>query len=770
MRQPLLSVLLLAFLAAVLSACGGGSTTTPSPAQQPPVSAVEQALPALASLDDAAAYKHAMEFNYVEEFDLPLTSGNYTSNAIVDAASLQLPSGGNAMSAAWFGVTVQYVKDNTDPENPVLSRVPYVAPYNMTITKTGGSYWFLLADYASGKWNILPQQISDNTHTFDVGLVANAANAAGSFWFAIVAYDGENVNITDILMDYPKQTVVGGPIDCYEWIEASDGTRLATSVFLPMAEESPIIPDPPYPAVMFRTPYFKDPLFFGGLASTLGQINVVTMVQYFRGRLNDTGDWPDSDGEETLFREHAGPEHTDAVDTIEWLKQRQFYNGDLLLAGPSALGIWQYQAATAVGDDIAGFYPIMSSADVFSWAAQRGGCFKRSNVEGWLSGNDFPAALIEEAETKYAENDTAYFDAVDFKQQASGVNAPGWHETGWFDVDVESTIASWRAFQDNGGPNAAGSQYLLIGPWKHDFSGLRPNIVGDLEFPDDGSINDPSALPAQWDALDASGWGMAQIGRNPFYTPPANPVRVYFIGAEGNTTPPHNRWYELTDWPPTPEGISTMYLTDSNTLEGSEPADGQVAVQIDPSNPVPTVGGANLEVVFNSNPVVAGPLNQNSIGSHPGVEQFSQSGIVTETTVAGPIRAVLYVSVTGVQDADLMVKLVDVYPGGTQQIIVADSCVRLSRYLAENGMGPVAESTIYEIEIEIGQRAWVFANDHTIRLDIATSNYPRFAINPADGTAFYDPGNPSGVTGALAMHTGSSNPSRLILPVYTPST
>ncbi len=756
-----------AVLITVLAGCGGSGTTgnaNPNGVVPP----VADNLPAVAALGSLPDVKLAAAFGDEMALNLPVQNGNFSTNAIVNAGSVQLPSGATEMSYALYGLTVQYVVDNTNPENIIRAPVPYIAPYEMRITTQGGKYWFMLADFRNGVWNIQPTAINAGDEAFTIGLAPNAANAAGTFWFALVTYGNENVTLTNIEMDYPSQDFANVPVEYHEYVEAADGTLLATDAFLPLDTDNALLPDPPYPVVLFRTPYSKDPLLFGPLSQLMGGLNVVMVVQYFRGRLTDTGAWPDSQGTETLFREHAGPDHTDGMDTIEWLQDRQFYNGSMLLAGPSALGMSVYQEAATAGADIKGFYPLMASSDVGTWAAQRNGCFKRSNVEGWLSGQGFPLELLTEAEDVYINNDKAYWAAVDFTTKASGVNAPGWHETGWFDVDVESTIDSWAAINLSGGPQAVGNQWLVIGPWTHSNAMSRGNEIGSLAFPADSSINDPSVMPAKWDALALNQWSFYVIGRTIGYTPPINRVLTYFIGEEGNTAAPHNRWYELPNWPPE-FTASTYYLAGDNTLAASEPSSGTIDVPIDPADSVPTLGGAVLPVVFDLTPIVPGPIDQRPVSGHAGIRHCDAAATGADLCFAGPVQATLYVSVHGAVDSDVMCKLVDVYPGGGQEICIADNAVRLSRYLSDNELGALVEDQVYEVGLEIGQRAWVLGPGHQLRLEIATTNYPRFERNPGDGNAFWDPVDPSGVTGTLTVHCGPDTPSQIALPLYNPA-
>jgi hypothetical protein len=118
-------------------------------------------------------------------------------------------------------------------------------------------------------------------------------------------------------------------------------------------------------------------------------------------------------------------------------------------------------------------------------------------------------------------------------------------------------------------------------------------------------------------------------------------------------------------------------------------------------------------------------------------------------------------------DTDIMAKLVDVYPDG-REMLVADSTVRLNWYLAQHGLGPVVPGATYEVELEIGQRAYVAAPGHKLELWVQSSNFPRFAINPGNGDALLDATGSNGVVQHNTLHLGAGNASRLILPVFDP--
>jgi predicted acyl esterase len=653
--------------------------------------------------------------------------------------------------------------------------VPYIAPYLITIGALNTEeFWLAVADYGTNAWRIQPATLSpgpgESEVTIEIGLEPNAADVTGTFSFAIIAYGGAEPQIPYIDLAYPDAPAPDQPVDYHQFISARDGIALATDVYLPYAEDSPAVPDPPYPVLLLRTPYDKA-IVPSWLVPTLTQGNIAVLVQYFRGRLNAEPpggwpdswphSWPDSEGTSSMFRDDCGPLHYDAIDTVEWVEARPWYNGQLLLAGASATGGWVYQAATQLGDRVTAIYPQLCAGDMGEWAIRTNGCYRRSNVEGWIAANGLPSALQEQVEDNL-ENE-AFWGVLDFDQYAAGTDCPGYHETGWYDVNVDATIKSWRALAESGGPAAAGNQWLIIGPWTHDAP--RARSAGDLVFLDDGSLHDPGVLPAGW---DGALWMLNEVGRLPFpFTSPENRVLVFLVGQPDANWEYNNQWLELPTWPPDASGERVRYLNDpqppGSGLLDSLPMAGQVAFTTDPHLPIPALGGANLPF---DGVIEAGPLIQNSVMSLDGVLDFFHTDDMGsgDTHYIGVPHLVLYVS-TDAEDTDVMIKLIH-NDGLGDNYLICDTAVRLSHYLAAQGLGEVVADTTYELEIDLGNIAQTFDWTEEVHLVIQGTNYPRFDINPGNGDPIYNGTN--GVEQTTTIYYGDGHPSRLIMPEWEP--
>jgi putative CocE/NonD family hydrolase len=333
------------------------------------------------------------------------------------------------------------------------------------------------------------------------------------------------------------------------------------------------------------------------------------------------------------------------------------------------------------------------------------------------------------------------------------VHTPVWHETGWWDVDVEETIRSYHALDEQGGTGARGQQWIVIGPWTHE--GIRTGRAGELTFGYNSVQQNPSLMPLTW---EGGLWSAYELGHNPFYTPPADRARIYFVGEQGNTTAPNNTWYTLPNWPPQSHPM-TLSIDSGGLTTKPGGAAWTARFDCDPSKPIATRGGANLPLGGQ----VCGPMDQRTVERSPGVITLRSEPLSKRLSAAGTFTAHLYVS-TDAADTDVMVKLLDVYPDG-RAMLIADRAMRLSWWCQQRGLGSVQPGRSYELSYPIADRAWVFEKGHRIGFDVQASNFPRFDVNPGTGAAL------SGGKMVVQHNTLSASqaqPSGFSLPVFDP--
>lgn len=745
MRLRLTSRLFAALLCLfALAACGTNGVPTPAP---PPPAPSTSLLPGLDELG-APLRRSASDVVTVD-----LTTGTLL-NATVNGTTVELTSGADANSAVLFNIAPEYAGET----------VPFIAPYSLTFTHSGGDMWLVYGNYKTNRWRVEPTPFAAGANEVAVTLDKDSGNAAGSFAFAFIGTGGAAPVLEGVDLAFPDAPAVpGDPLEYRQWITAADGvTRLATSIYLPYDTTAFPVPEAPYPAVLIRTPYDKAQIEAQLISQGTG-LNVAVLTQYWRGRLNDSGDWPDSDGDDGLFDDHAGPTHTDALDTVAWLEARHWYNGNLALTGPSALGVASYQSATALGSRIKSLFNQISAADAAEWVMLENGCFGEYNVQSFLLANGFPAGHLTTVEDAYIDVNEGFFDSFDYNAQASGVNAPGFHETGWWDVDVNETIRSWQSINDNGGLLAAGQQWLVIGPWTH--GDHRGDAAGALMFPNSGDINDPQAIPAGYDGI---AFLVNSLGRNPFFVPQANRVAFYMVGPEGDVTGNNNRWLTSASWPPL--GLPLFqYLSAGGVMSDIPPiAQSSESYDADPADPIGTVGGGLLPFgALAAGPQDAAPLYAETAGSFL---SFETPQLIAPVPVAGDITLTLRVEIDGSAtqpgDTDVAAWLMDEDALGNR-LIIANGIVRLSDYLARNGGQSVNLDTPYNVTFSLGSRAYNFETGHKLVLYVAGSNSPQYAVNPGNGEALAG-GSPSVVQTVNVLYGDVGGQCQLLLPLLGP--
>jgi putative CocE/NonD family hydrolase len=225
-------------------------------------------------------------------------------------------------------------------------------------------------------------------------------------------------------------------------------------------------------------------------------------------------------------------------------------------------------------------------------------------------------------------------------------------------------------------------------------------------------------------------WLKGEPERNSVYSVANPPARIFVMGA--------NRWRDEEQWPLSRALVTPFYLSSrgrANTLHGDgrlqrgEPRRQKPDQFVyDPRDPVPTEGGA---VCCNPNVLPWGPRDQRAVEERRDVLVYTSAPLKRELEVTGPVRVVLYVS-TSQPDTDFTAKLVDVFPNGEARILT-DGILRLRYRESLEKALPARPGEVYRITIDAGVTSNVFARGHRIRLEISSSNFPRFDRNPNTG-------------------------------------
>ncbi len=520
-------------------------------------------------------------------------------------------------------------------------------------------------------------------------------------------------------------------------VPMSDGTRLATDIYLPKTG------GPRWPVRLVRTPYNR--VIYDGEYGSNADRGYVMVVQDMRGRF-------DSEGKDLAFVDCGWNENRDGVDTLKWIHAQPWCNGKVGTEGASAMGITQCMLAAADPPDLAAQYILVAAPSLYHHAAYVGGGLRASLVVGWLTDCGFhPDNVWVTAGHPFYDDHWRRLDSI---ARAERINAPAVHFGGWFDVFLQGTIDGFVARHNRGGPAARGSQKLIVGPWGHGgphrdarSPALKCRPVGEVTFPAN-ALKTPFACGGnEWFDYWLKGvdTGIEQV--------PA--VQYYTMGAIGEPGAPGNEWHTADNWPvlsvPTP-----FYLHPDGTLFRTKPEnpDGAVAYDYNPLKPVPTRGGCLLTLK-------AGPFDQQDLEQRPDVITFTTATLTEPIEITGRLTARLVI-VSDRADTDFTVELTDVYPDG-RSMNVADG---LARCRCRKGFDRLALLTPGEpapIEVDLWSTSIVFNRGHRIRVAVSSSNYPRFDVNVNTGW----PGWPMGpvLPARNRVLCNHAHASHVILPV-----
>ena len=532
-----------------------------------------------------------------------------------------------------------------------------------------------------------------------------------------------------------------------------DGVRLNANVYLPQSEGR-------YSTLLIRTPYGKGKDLIPSYRVFL-ENGFAVVVQDVRGRYESGGH----------FRPFS-QELNDGDDTVSWIAKQSWSDGKVSMLGGSYLGIAQWRAALSGNRHLVSIFPVVSGSDEYrDRYYSRGGAMKLGHRLLWMAENVRVAAPPSFAEIirhlplrtsdRVATGRTvnfwqetlahpaydAYWRNRSNYERLANIRTPAFIVGGWYDNYVEGDVDAYAALS-----KGSTAHRLVIGPWGHNMS---------LPFSSGISFGRQAGAPIRRYQLDwFKHWMRAPQPAPPF---PGAPVRLFVMGI--------NRWRDEQEWPLSRAVATPMYLTSrsgANSLHG----DGELVIEparsdedvftYDPRYAVQTLGGA---VCCNPKVFPYGPMDQRPVEMRRDVLVYSTSPLKQDTEVTGPVRVVLYVATTA-PDTDFTAKLVDVFPDGHARNL-CDGILRL-RYRDGLHVSRLAKPRqVYPITIQAGVTSNVFRAGHRIRVEISSSNFPRFDRNPNTGRSIADERNLQ--VASQTVYHGKDRPSHVVLPIVPAS-
>jgi putative CocE/NonD family hydrolase len=551
-----------------------------------------------------------------------------------------------------------------------------------------------------------------------------------------------------------------------------DGVVLRADVYRP---DTP----GPHPVLLQRTPYSKNddeaPRRFSALASR----GYIVVVQDTRGRYTSDGVAVPHD------------ESDDGYDTVQWAASLPGSNGRVGMFGGSYLATTQLQAATRQPPALVALFPASSYARRHDMVFQ-GGAFYLSDGLSWNLGQavdvrrrvlapdvdrdgpigldagqrralrekwywQLPLKSINELDLRrfspgyfqmldHPDRD-GFWDAADIESRHDRFTVPAYHLTGWYDTLLTGTLKNFTGLRTRAA-NETARQYqrLVIGPWTHARPTRASTSIGDVSYGPDAGFDAEAAMVAWFDRW-LKGGGSA--------IPDSAPVRLFVMG--------ENRWRDEPEWP-LARAVPTAYFLSSggraNTLNGdgtletappsaSAPAD---RYTYDPADPVPT--GASGGYSRN-------PADQRSVETRPDVLVYTSAPLARDVEVTGPLSLTLWIASTA-RDTDFTGKLVDVLPDGSARAL-ADGILRARYRRGTTSQILLTPGEPTELTIDLGATSNLFRAGHRIRLEVSSSNFPRFDRNPNTGGRFGEDGVVR-KAGQTVLHD-AAHPSRLMLPI-----
>ncbi|WP_405824966.1 CocE/NonD family hydrolase [Streptomyces sp. NBC_01390] len=542
--------------------------------------------------------------------------------------------------------------------------------------------------------------------------------------------------------------------------EMRDGTVLRADVYRPGGPG-------PWPVLLSRLPYGKQMALAVVLLDPLAAARrgFMVVIQDTRGRFASEGQW-----------EPWTYEENDGYDSVRWAAALPGANGSVGMIGASYFGNTQWMAALSKPPELKAIAPIVTWSDPDDGLWTRGGAIELGITAPWtlMMGADAlmrrhstdPAALVGGitglvqdldglAGGGYGELPAGRFPAFarhdlpelgyersrrepDWARSCrvagrhDEVDLPTFQVGGWYDIFCQGTLDNFTAMR-----GAGRSSTLIMGPWSH---ANQQHVIGDVNF---GFAANSQFMGMRGRLHDMQlDWYRRTIGDGEALEPDTGQVLLFVMGV--------NQWREEKEWP-LPRAVETDFHLRADgrlTLEQPSAAEQPEEFTYDPMDPVPTTGGPLLL----SDEFRPGPLDQTAVEARQDVLVFTTEPLAEDTEVTGRVRAVLFAATDG-PSTDWVARLCDVDENGVSRN-VTDGIVRVRAATP----GEPAEHVV-----DLWSTSNVFRAGHRIRVQITSSNFPRWDRNLNTGEP-EDSATTARVASQQVFHD-PDRPSRIVLPV-----
>jgi len=527
-----------------------------------------------------------------------------------------------------------------------------------------------------------------------------------------------------------------------------DGVKLSTNIYRPDAPGK-------FPALLMRSPYGN-----GGTGNSEANFaasrGYVVVLQDTRGRYESEG----------VF-DAMQPEALDGYDTQQWVGQQSWCNGKIGTFGGSYVGFTQWMPASLQSPYLVTMIPVVTFSD-FHDVVYQDGAFRLELFGPWSFEMTHPYNVNQDTIGKYTDKILMSLPLIDLDKKL-GWKIPFlrdwlshpehdlyWNRTtvgdnypkikasvynigGWYDILLKGTINNYLKMTSSViDPEIRKKQKLLIGPWVHD-EGKR--LVGEMDFGETAVLNEPE-LMIRWFDNQLKG---IDNGANE-----EPPVKIFVMGV--------NQWRFENEWPLARTDYQKFYFHSqgkANTLSGDGSMDTKMSKDLtvdkfiyDPKNPVSTIGSM-------------GPYDQRQVEVRKDVLVYTTVPLKEDIEVTGPVEVIVYASSSAL-NTDFTAKLVDVYPDG-RAIRICEGIIRADHRNPSIPPSNIKPGKVYNYTIDLWATSNLFRKDHKIRVEISSSNFPRFDRNLNTGNYFAT--DTTIMKAEQIIYHSSEYPSCIVLPV-----
>ena len=567
--------------------------------------------------------------------------------------------------------------------------------------------------------------------------------------------------------DYKQTSVVIDDV----YVEMSDGVKLATRIYRPQDDNR-------YPVLLARSPYnsgaftSKEEGDYREVALKMAEKGYVVVIQDMRGLYGSEGEW-------RLFKDDAKDGH----ETVLWLNEQPWSNGEVGAFGTSALGMAANLLATTNPPGLKAAFVQMAPSQFYEEVVAEGGIYRhelatrwmyfinaayskklllQGEIDGqthssiWEKSEEFPELYLHAPLNSfphlsdnpiftsvlehYKKDD--YFEYYDIAANFSNINIPIYHVGGWYDTFLDGTIKNFVGLQENGGTSAKGNQKLLLGPWthhdfpQHSYAVAEHNVVTEmtrwfdywLKDIDNGVMDED---PIKYFTIGTEEWKTAKTWPNP----EIQEEKWFFNNEESN---------------------SAKSLNDGGLSKKESAEEAKHQYEYDPLNPIITIGGRNLFEDLGMGPLDQRPAEEHSL-------TYTSEPLKEELEIEGTVTATLYVS-SNVKDTDFTMKLTDVAADGSS-FLINEGGIRMRFREGLDKEVFMEPGKIYQVEVDLHEISHVFLPGHRIRVSVASSNFPRYDRNTNTGNPLGEDAEEDFVIAENAVHFGPNKQSHITLPV-----